>query len=69
MSSLFSHILLAVALIFVIEGLIYAVFPRHIQKIMMIASQMNSDKFRYFGASMLAMGVFWVWLLQKLLTF
>ena len=67
MSDLLSHILLAIALIFVIEGLIYALFPRHIQNIMRLASELDSDKFRYYGASMVTIGVMGVWLLQKIL--
>jgi hypothetical protein len=60
------YLLTAFALIFVIEGLLYAVFPSHIQNMMQIASQMDSEKFRYFGASMIAFGVMLVWLFQKI---
>ena len=67
MDNLFFHILLAVALIFVIEGLIYAIFPKHIQNIMKMALELEPEKFRYYGASMVALGVMGVWLLQKFL--
>ncbi len=67
MDSLFSHILLAIALIFVIEGLIYALFPKQIQNIMKMASELDSEKFRYYGASMVAVGIIGIWLLQKIL--
>jgi len=65
MDDLFSQILLAVALIFVIEGLIYAVFPRHIQDVMKMALELPLEKFRYYGASMVALGVMGVWLVQR----
>jgi len=65
MSVLIFQIALAIALIFVIEGLIYAVFPRQAQKIMRIASDLVPEKFRYLGASMVAFGVLCVFLLQK----
>ncbi|MEM8834169.1 MAG: DUF2065 domain-containing protein [Pseudomonadota bacterium] len=68
MADLGNHILLAIALIFVIEGLIYALFPSHIQNVMQMASNMPAEKFRYFGAAMLAFGVLCVWLIQKILT-
>lgn len=61
------HLLTAFALIFVIEGLLYAIFPSHIQKMMEMASQMDKEKFRNFGAAMIAFGVLLVWLLQKLM--
>ena len=66
MDSLGYHLALAIALIFVIEGLIYAIFGRHIQNIMKRASEMDTQKFRYYGASMIAIGVLCVWLIQKL---
>lgn len=67
MSNLFSHLLTAFALIFVIEGLLYAIFPTHIQKMMAMASDFPPEKFRSFGAAMVALGVLLVWLFQKAL--
>lgn len=66
MDSFLSHIALAFALIFVIEGLVYAIFPRHIQKMMAMASEMPSNKLRSLGAAMVAFGVLLVWVFQKL---
>ncbi len=66
MDSLSSHLLTALALIFVIEGLLYAIFPKHIQKMMAIASQLPEQKFKSFGAAMISLGVLGVWVLQKL---
>lgn len=65
MNDLMSHILLAIALIFVIEGLIYAVFPKQAQGVMHTASQLMPEKFRYLGAAMVAFGVKGVIVLQK----
>ena len=56
MSDLLSHLLTAFALIFVIEGLLYAIFPTHIQKMMAMASDFPPEKFRSFGAAMVALG-------------
>ena len=57
---------LAFALVFVIEGLLYAVYPRQIQNIMKMATDMEAEKMRSFGAAMVAFGVLLVWLFQKL---
>lgn len=66
MASLGFHLLIAFALIFVIEGLFYAIFPAQIQRIMAMASILPQEKFRYFGAAMVAFGVMMVWVFQKL---
>lgn len=66
MDSLFSHLLTAFALIFVIEGLLYAIFPTHIQKMMAMAGDFTKEKFRSFGAAMIAFGVILVWIFQKI---
>ena len=66
MQDLGEHLLTAFALIFVIEGLLYAVFPSHIQNMMKMAHEMDKEKFRYFGAAMIAFGVMLVWLFQKI---
>lgn len=65
MDSFWSHLMTAGALVLVIEGLLYAVFPSHIQNVMDMASKMPKEKFRLFGMSMLALGVLLVWLTQK----
>ena len=66
MENLTSHLLTAFALIFVIEGLLYAAFPTHVQKMMAMASSFQTEKFRSFGGAMLAFGVLLVWIFQKL---
>lgn len=59
------HLWIAFALVFVVEGLIYAVFPAQVQKMMRAALQFDSDSLRYFGVAMVALGVLSVWLLLK----
>lgn len=66
MESFSSHLLTAFALIFVIEGLLYALFPKHIQRMMAMASIFPPEKFRSFGAAMLTVGVLLVWVFQKM---
>lgn len=66
MGSLGLHLLTAFALIFVLEGLFYAIFPTHIQKMMSMASSFPPEKLRSFGAAMLAFGVLLVYVFQKL---
>ena len=61
MDSLYQHFLTATALILVIEGLMYAVFPKQIQKVMTIASDLPQDKLRHFGSIMLLAGVLLIW--------
>ena len=67
MDEFFSHLLTAFALVFVIEGLLYAIFPSHIQKMMAMASVFPPEKLRSFGAAMMAFGILLVWLFQKVL--
>ena len=65
MESFGSHLLTAFALIFVIEGLLYAIFPSHIQNMMAMAAQIPKDKFKSLGAAMMAFGIILVWVFQK----
>ncbi|MCI5060970.1 MAG: DUF2065 domain-containing protein [Alphaproteobacteria bacterium] len=65
MESLFHHLLIAFALVFVIEGLIYAAFPAQVQNMMKMASEFDAHKFRYFGAATMSLGILAVWLIFK----
>lgn len=67
MADFLSHLWIALALVLVIEGLIYAIFPAQVQNVMRIASAMDKEKLRYYGAGMVALGVVIVWLLQKII--
>ncbi len=60
------YILTAVALMFVIEGLVYALFPDFVRKMMAMAVMLPVNKLRLFGACMAASGVLLIWLLKNL---
>lgn len=58
------YILTAVALVFVIEGLIYTLFPESVRRMMALAIEMPPEKLRTFGLVMTATGFALVWMLQ-----
>ncbi len=66
MTDLGLHLLTAFALVFVLEGLLYALFPTYVQRMMAMAGEISPEKLRSFGAAMLAFGVLLVWAFQKL---
>jgi uncharacterized protein YjeT (DUF2065 family) len=57
-------LLTSFAMVFVIEGLLYAIFPAHIQKMMALALTMPTEKIRSFGALMLLSGAILVWIMK-----
>jgi len=59
-----SYILTSLALVFVIEGLLYALFPGGIRKMMAMAIEMPPEKLRLLGAVMALTGFGLVWMLQ-----
>ncbi|MCB1529473.1 MAG: DUF2065 domain-containing protein [Rhodospirillales bacterium] len=67
MGSLSEHLLLAFALIFVIEGLIYALFPDFIRKMMAIALMSDIANLRLYGLGMAGFGVCLLWLFKSVL--
>lgn len=58
------YILTAVALVFVIEGLIYTLFPDSVRRMMALAIEMPPEKLRLFGLVMTVTGFGLVWMLQ-----
>ena len=60
------HLLTAFALVFVIEGLLYAMFPDFVRKMMATALTLEGTQLRNFGLGIAAFGVFWIWILQQL---
>lgn len=64
MSDFTLYILTSLALVFVLEGMIYALFPDLVRKIMAMALMMPVSQLRLFGFAMLSTGVFVTWLLQ-----
>ena len=54
----------ALGLVFVIEGLIYAVAPGGMRRMMAELPKLNDDQIRLAGVAALAFGVGVVWLLK-----
>ncbi len=61
------YISTAVALIFVIEGMMYLLFPDFVRKMMALAVMMPVDRLRFFGGMMVITGLLLIWLLQVVL--
>ncbi|MCK5284596.1 MAG: DUF2065 domain-containing protein [Alphaproteobacteria bacterium] len=66
MDSFSSYILTAFALVFVIEGLIYAIFPEAMQRMIRMALEMTPDQLRTFGFFMALAGATFIWFIQYL---
>ena len=64
MSGFLLYIATAFALIFIIEGLIYALFPGGVRKMMAYAVSLDPGKLRYYGAIMATTGFCILWILQ-----
>lgn len=58
-------ILQAVGLVFVIEGLLYAVLPSHVKAMLARLEGMSNEQLRIAGATALAFGVGLVWLARR----
>lgn len=59
-----SEIILAIGLVLVVEGLVYAAFPEAIKRMMEMALSLPDSSLRYAGIAALAGGVFLVWLVR-----
>lgn len=66
MESFGSYIMTALALVFVIEGMLYAVFPDKMQRMMMMALTMPQNALRNFGITMVLIGFAIVYLIHLL---
>ena len=62
-----SNIVAAIGLVFVIEGLLYAVVPGRIKSMMSVAENLPDDKLRYLGTIAVAIGVGIVWVARSVL--
>jgi len=60
------YILTAFAMIFVIEGLLYALFPDAMRRVLAVALTMPSSSLRRFGGAMVLCGFALVFLMQAL---
>ena len=66
MTDFTDYILTALALVFVIEGLMYALFPDAVRRMMAMALMMEVPKLRRFGIGAVALGLGLIWLLKTL---
>lgn len=57
MTDFTDYILTALALVFVIEGLVYALFPDGVRKMMAMALMMETSKIRLMGIIGLGIGL------------
>lgn len=65
MESFGSYIITAFALVFVIEGLIYALFTDAVRNMMAMAVKLPKETLRNFGFAMASIGILLVWLAGK----
>ncbi len=61
--SFLTFTLSAFAMVFVIEGLLYALFPDGIKKAISLAIEMPEKQLRIIGGSMAAIGFFLLWIM------
>ena len=64
MSAFLLYILTALALILVIEGMFYALFPDLVRKMMQTAIDMPIEQLRVYGSFMAISGFIFVWFLK-----
>jgi uncharacterized protein YjeT (DUF2065 family) len=58
------HLLMALGLVLVIEGLFYALVPGHLRRMMDVIRHVSDDQLRIGGAAAVALGVVVVWLVR-----
>jgi uncharacterized protein YjeT (DUF2065 family) len=59
-------LLVALGLVFVIEGLLYALVPGHLKTMMKAMESVPDETLRIGGLAALGFGVFIVWVVQSL---
>ena len=60
------ELLVALGLVFVIEGLLYALVPGHLKTMMKAMEGVTDETLRIGGLAALGFGVFIVWVVQSL---
>ena len=60
-----TEFLMALGLVFVIEGLLYALVPRHLKRMLQSMRELSDDQLRVGGLSAVALGVVIVWLVRS----
>lgn len=58
------YLLTALSLIFIIEGLLYALFPDLVRRLMAMAVMLPVPRLRLFGAAMALSGLSLIWMLR-----
>lgn len=66
MGSFGTYLLTSLSLVFVIEGLVYALFPETVKKMMAMALALPAGQLRLFGLLIAATGFGFVWILGHL---
>ncbi len=61
------ELLLALGLVLVIEGLLYALVPGHLRTMMHTIQKLSDDQLRIGGVTAVALGVAVVWLVQSVM--
>ena len=59
-----NDLIVAIGLVFVIEGLIYALFPGAMKSMVLEVAKLPEKNMRRFGVIALCLGVFIVWLIR-----
>ncbi len=60
-----AEFLMALGLVFVIEGLLYALVPGHLKRMLLSMRELSDDQLRVGGLSAIALGVVIVWLVRS----
>ena len=64
MSEFWVALITAIGLVFVIEGVIYSLFPNGMKRIMMMALELPAKRLRSMGLAMALLGFAIVWLVR-----
>lgn len=64
MTSYALYILTAFAMVFVIEGLVYALFPDAVKRMMALVAVTDTHSLRAFGLGAVALGFLLVWIVH-----
>ena len=59
-----SDLIVALGLVLVIEGTLYAIFPGGLKRMMTMAREIPDQSMRSAGVAAIALGVFVVWLVR-----
>jgi uncharacterized protein len=58
-------LLMALGLVFVIEGLLYALVPGQLRQMLLALQQLSDDQLRVGGVAAMTLGVVMVWLVRS----